>query len=271
MYYQKIFSKNRIDRCNVCNQPERDMAWDHVPPKGGIDLVEVEVRHMMAFLQGDNAPKKPLVSQNGVKFRTICRDCNTKFGQRFDPSINRFGREIKRVIDSSLVMPSQTIHVREKPDRIARAVLGHLLSAKINVEDSAFDDEVRGFIFDDTVPIPETMNVYYWVFPFNTTIISRDVGLMEWRGGETKISVGSLLKYLPVAFFVTREAHWEGLPNLRRLCNPKDPMFETDIPIDLGNTRAFDWPEKPEGTRAAFYGATMQEAIQAVPRVRPQR
>ncbi len=44
---------------------------------------------------------KNVVSQNGVKYRTLCKDCNEYIGAEYDETLNQFVRSIGRILQVS--------------------------------------------------------------------------------------------------------------------------------------------------------------------------
>jgi hypothetical protein len=105
-----------IGYCNICNQ-QAILTWDHVPPKGSIKLTPVEIR---AFLDtigesdgipveyyGDYSHRRQFhqrrFSQNGVKYRSICAECNNKrLGARYDPEVKRVSDEVATLVRSRI-------------------------------------------------------------------------------------------------------------------------------------------------------------------------
>ena len=74
--------------CNICGT-RGQLTWDHVPPKGGVDLQLVEIERATAVFTSSLGMEKPEISQNGLKFRTLCATCNNKrLGAKFDPALN---------------------------------------------------------------------------------------------------------------------------------------------------------------------------------------
>ena len=53
---------------------------------------------------------KNVVSQNGVKYRTLCKDCNEYIGAEYDETLNQFVRSIGRILQVS--QPCEVIRVK---------------------------------------------------------------------------------------------------------------------------------------------------------------
>src|SRR6056297_3557589 len=81
--------REKVSQCNICKKVKA-LSWDHVPPKGGISLTSVEQETVFQRLTINGEKRKYTISQNGVKFRTICKECNEKIGSKYDPVLNDF-------------------------------------------------------------------------------------------------------------------------------------------------------------------------------------
>ena len=96
MYYAKSKREKR-SICNLCRK-EKDLSWDHIPPKGGIELSTVKMETIFALIAGDRDKPKIRESQNGMKYRTICSECNAYLGAEFDIIINDFALSVGRYL-----------------------------------------------------------------------------------------------------------------------------------------------------------------------------
>ena len=254
---QKI-KRNRIDTCNICKEI-KTMTWDHVPPKGGINLSSVEMESLFLTLVG-KADNSKSISQNGVKYRTICGDCNSKIGSEFDPVLNQFNRDIITILQSKLYIP-RYVSVKVKPIRLIKAVLAHILSAKINTYDNVFDKEVRSLILYPEVKITESIHIFYWIYPYDRTIIMRDFVLLE----EPKPVFCNMIKYFPIAFLITNSNNFRGLDSLSkyRYCELDQ---EVDLKIDLGFRTEPNWPERNNDSDAIFMSSESLNGMFAKPK-----
>ncbi len=132
------YSKNKgkkIGKCNICGQ-EAELTWDHVPPKFCFNTEKVKYNKIL-----DIHNSKPLKeSQNGVKFRSICNDCNNRLlGSKYD-------KEYKKLVD--LLYNLYTSKTKLEPyvdieglqvNKIARAIVGHFLASKSSFSNNLFE------------------------------------------------------------------------------------------------------------------------------------
>jgi len=254
--------RNKIDRCNIC-KIIKTLSWDHVPPQGGIVLSSVEIKNIFLLLAGKQN-NQFRISQNGVKYRTICSDCNSKIGRDFDPTLNEFNDTLTKYIQSQLILP-QILFIKTKPIRLIKAVLAHLTVAKLNVDKVTFDETVRRIIFDESAEIPDDINIFYWIYPYDTTIIMRDFSVASILGDYSSFSFCHLLKYFPIAFIVSDKKEFRGLNSLTKF-KTFDLDEEIELPIDLKQVKEYDWPEKVDDSNIVFMSAETQNGIIAKPK-----
>lgn len=254
--------REKVDKCNICIQT-KELSWDHVPPKSGIKLSSVEISNIYKILTGQPEPRKEIF-QNGVQYRTICKDCNSKLGRNYDNTLNSLNLTVAQYLKSHLQLPPFT-YVKTKPVKLIKALLGHLLSAKRTIDNSVFDKKVREYIFDDNAVLPDDIHIFYWIYPFDCTIIQRDFYMPAVRGDISGFISCHVLKYFPLAFLISDKEEYHGLPSITRY---KDLSIDDEIElrINLLRVETLDWPEKIDGTN--FIGATEEtlNGILATPR-----
>lgn len=238
------FNRDKFDTCNICLQ-KKELSWDHIPPKGGYELTEVEQWNIMQYMIEGTRPKHT-PSQNGVKYRTICQECNnTLLGANYDSALNTFAEEVGRYIKSSLYIP-EVVRIKTKPIKIIKSVLGHLLAAKSDLSFSLQDDAFREFLLDSEMKVPNGYKVYYWVYPYNNVRVMQNFALAKVYGPEAGThGIFSTLKYFPIAYLVTDKQTYEGLDELTQYCTNTDDI-EVEIPIRMRGFKRENWPEVDE-------------------------
>lgn len=110
MFYAKT-KREANGPCNICKKHSA-LTWDHVPPKGGIELLPVQLDNFFCKLKGTSATEARMGrSSDGVKYRTICKGCNSFLGAEFDEVINKLNSDITKLVSTQLIMPD-TITVK---------------------------------------------------------------------------------------------------------------------------------------------------------------
>jgi len=61
----------KVGVCNICGTEVR-LTEDHTPPKGCVRVTQVEMKGIVELLAAELPGKRRRVSQNGVKYRTLC-------------------------------------------------------------------------------------------------------------------------------------------------------------------------------------------------------
>lgn len=238
--------------CNIC-EVLGPLTLDHIPPRGSVDVGRVKIRTLTQTLEP--LPSLHRHAQNGVQFRSLCSQCNNgRLGARFDPALNRFSRKVAQIlrVRQRLTLP-RYVDVECRPQRLARAVIGHLLAAEIrpNMHDrprsAPMLDAMRSYFLDEQVDMPGCLRLYFWPYAARRQAILRAVGVLS--AGE--IVIGDFLKYFPCAFWLTHEAP----PVVTRALVERevqvrsarfDDVKRIRVPTIATNTLRPDWPERPD-------------------------
>src|SRR4051812_3967694 len=113
--------------CNICCLPSK-LTWDHVPPQGSTTLRRAETNSLIDIFrktsdgqrakyhlqEGKELPKtRGRITQNGVKFKTLCSVCNNKLlGARYDREIKHISKVaralIRTALGGTLILPEQS-------------------------------------------------------------------------------------------------------------------------------------------------------------------
>ncbi|MFZ2863440.1 MAG: hypothetical protein WA440_01730 [Ignavibacteriaceae bacterium] len=246
--------------CQICERYKK-LTDDHVPPQGGIEVDAVEIKSAFNFFTKRFGNKNYFISQNGVKFTTICECCNSRLGREYDTVLNTFSLDVNRFLTSKLSLLN-SYNIETKPNRLIRGVLVHLLATKSEIERTPFDNKVREILFDGSKPIPDDINVFYWIYPYKLTIIIRDILMPAVRGRYNDFGFFQIFKYYPIAYLVVNKSNYSNLPSLRDYNSAKiDTVAEINIRIN--ERKHWKWPEIVEDGNFVFLGRAGTEAIKA--------
>jgi len=262
MYYVKT-KREKVGQCNICSKV-KPLSWDHVPPKGGIELTAMEMENLLYVFTRKKEVRKIRESQNGIKFRTICKECNEFLGVNYDTVVNEFAISVGRYLKTQIKLP-EMLHHKTKPVRLMRGILGHLLAAKAEFDNVLFDQQVRRFIFDVNEEIPKKIHIFYWVYPYDCTIILRDFGMPSVRGNFKDIGFYQTLKSFPVAYLVSDKPRYENLLELTKY-RSYGIDDEIEIPIQLNRVEHHYWPEIIDRGNLLFGGQSLTGSITALPK-----
>ena len=223
MYFAKEKRAKR-DTCNICSQTA-DLSWDHIPPKFCNNDSAKE--YMVALGIKDKLKNQnpfPLTVQNGVKYRSICTHCNNQLlGIDTDPAYKLLVESIIRCIQSNLAL-LDAFEIDVQVNRLARSVVGHMLASKNFYDnDCTIDKQLRQYFMDTTLNPPACMQLYCFLYPYETTMIVRDVCPMQSDQIPKEYAVPSgmisCMYSFPVAFLLTESCHDLPFENIFKICS----------------------------------------------------
>ena len=250
-------------QCNICGDVG-PLTEDHTPPKGCIRPTAMTLQHVASRLSAERAYAAK--ANDGVKYRTLCARCNNGFlGGRYDQALIDFVNEVAGLLASNLTLPNK-LWIPAKPGRIVRAVWGHLSAVGVDRYPKGSDTEAfRDFFFDESVPIPSGVHVYYWVYPYRRQVLIRDAVITDMRGPAH--ATYWLMKFYPVAFAVWRPEGKFGLNfrDLAGLCT-STPDAVAEVEVELSKLPPELWLEAPTDTQAIMYGRDSIVADRRPPR-----
>ena len=220
------------DRCNICGQVS-NLTWDHVPPKFCFNNEKVKYNSLLEI--NEKSPQSK-ISQNGIKYRSICSRCNNDLlGSDYD-------KEYKKLVDilyKLYITPGEIGQYVEiegiNANKIARAIIGHFLAARNEYIDGKLENELREYFLNPNLKPPKEFKLFYYVYIYNTIMIIRDVAPKKFGKIEYAIPEGliSCMNAFPIAFILTHKCDNEvSLYDIFELCT--ENIDETvNLKIDL--------------------------------------
>ncbi len=267
MYYTK-WKRNRHGRCNLCGCVT-DLSWDHVPPKGCTEISNTEMRSIFDLLTVNHSEIKPKESQDGMKYRTLCKTCNSEIGSKYERTLIDFTKSVKKTLSSNLVLP-KILNFDVQPQRLMKCVIGHIIAAKIEDEETEFDKLAREYVLKESASLPENIHFSYWLYPYCSSTVTREffiVTPLDSRKVDTIYC--QTMKFFPVAYICTDRQGFAGLSSLSQYRNAPLDEF-VSIQLDISKLRDEHWPEAPNDRENYFFvgGKSVQNSIHANPRKR---
>ena len=235
--------------CAICGKHEK-LARDHVPPKRCNNISDYIVK---VFAANKNDPG--VISQGGTHFKTLCESCNSNLlGTKYDPELIKLTDSITKTISSSIrecvpVPPyiSESIH----PQRLARAIVGHTLSAiaveetKSGIIPSPLNDALRHYFLNENESLPDKLEIFYWAYPSKKQVIIKNSGKASIYNLNPVI--GHIIKFFPLGFWLVWDRHPSCRINLPTLINERESCVNSvqKLIIDLHNIPPLNFPEAP--------------------------
>jgi hypothetical protein len=242
----------KVGYCNICGR-HGPLTADHVPPKGSGSLSDAELKTLSRYLSPDT--QRPKIYQNGVKFPTLCGECNnTHLGERYDPALIGISNDISRLVrvqQRKMITLPPEVRIRTQPQRVARAVVGHLLAvlprhlAGAPLVHAPFPDAMREYFLDESKPLPTKMAIYYWVYPSTLHVVARGFGVNDLRSPGWV--VGDMIKWFPLGYWVTWDKPSSVQVRLPVLVVDRTSNVDDDVELSvaLRDVPPVEWPEQP--------------------------
>ena len=221
---QVLLRGPREGHCVLCGVFGK-LTRDHVPPRGCGNASDMVLRTLVD-VAGPDACGPAAISQGGAHFRTICETCNTRLlGAEYDPELAKMCTVVsgcaRAAYESRLILPENVL-VWVRPQRAARAVVGHALAANAVREviqppvDAPFPDALRQYFLDPAKPLPEKVDIYFWVYPSRRQVIVKGAAKASLASlARGRFLLGDIIKFFPFGFWIL----WDK-PKLARIPHP---------------------------------------------------
>ena len=258
---QQLAFKKGDTLCNICEQ-KRNLTDDHIPPRCcGNDKAIVARRIYAEELIARQVDAK---SNNGLKWRTLCRQCNGDLIGRWDPALGEFTKQTEAIISPSLALP-QRLNMNIRGGAVLRSLLGHVVAAKTQGDAVPLDAKIRDYLLDRAALDPK-IGVYCWLYPYRPIVVARDFTWVEVEGeGGASPGLATVIKFYPLAVLVL-DASVKGQSNSNYM-TPLHPFAGTDenleTAIEILRQPIFHpgWPERAMGNHLVLGGRTYVDSV----------
>ncbi|WP_096186853.1 hypothetical protein [Evansella halocellulosilytica] len=261
--YRK-FKRDRFGICNICLE-KKPLSWDHVPPKNAVNITETEIYEIQEVLVKGIEGTKPHFSQNGLKFRTICSQCNSILGTEYDQEFGDLAKNVTNLMKSSLFLP-ESLTVTVNPYKVSKAIIGHLLSAKTHTDNNLIEKKLRSYFLSRDQESLDGLYIHYWVYPYNDTKILHDFWLKDIGDDSMSINGGSILKFFPLAFMIHDKSEYANLEEITSKIVSKEDTCQ--LPIFVRQNRGNDWPEAIKNKKVMLVGQGFNNSVFAKQRTK---
>lgn len=246
-------------KCNICLQ-SGVLTYDHVPPKGA-SITQSGRVSIMTLPDSLESLKSvaAISSSNGLKFRTLCSNCNgALLGSKYDPELSIFAKQVAQLQRTAyqLLLPRK-VAVDCKPQRIARAIIGHLLAAEVrqNMNDeptrAPMAEAMRAYFLDESLGLPPELRVFVWACEVEWLAVHRGIGIARVMGSPSDTVYGDFLKFSPLAFWITFNAPptvtiKRNFGEFTRGGSGLDDRVPVALTFYPHLAQRPDWPERPD-------------------------
>jgi hypothetical protein len=141
--------------------------------------------------------------------------------------------------------------------------LGHVVAAKVQDDAVPTDQRIRDYLLD-VAPLPASIKVYCWLYPFAPTIVARDFTFVvaEGKGGVSP-GIISVVKFFPLAFCVvdgSGELTGNNLTPLHQHATLA-PSKRAGLLLNREPVIQPGWPERPAGSHIVLGGRTYADSV----------
>lgn len=250
--------------CVICGD-FGPLTKDHVPPKGCAVITNSVLSRLTMETEGSRLVGKTIHIQGGLKFKTICSDCNNgRLGTQFDPELKIFVdgmREGLQKAGLNVVLP-RWVHAQANLHLVAKSVIGHVLAAhsvadtEVRREDIGASESLRKYFLEPDIAFPSKWQLYCWPYFSRKQIILRHASWMDVSLNDpSKKSVyGHVLKFLPLGFWLVYDRPEEFIINAKDITPVGMPGMEREtISFDVRRTPHMGYPEQPTGHQVMLF------------------
>lgn len=235
------------DFCNICGR-KRNLTWDHVPPKAIGNHYQIDTNTLLNGMPTKNDYQERY--QSGIKYRSICDDCNNAILGKYDITYRNVCEQIISLFNSDIYL-SKVINIPVEINKLCRAICGHMLASKNFFDtDCSIDIELREYVLNPSIPMKSSLKLYYWIYLYNSICIARDSVVKGFKKDVFPDNMVSLMAAFPLGFLLDSEEDNQcGLNDLFKYTtsNINDII---DIPINFNSVyypnsnveRHFMWP-----------------------------
>ena len=209
--------RNKEDFCNICGVKSK-LTFDHVPPKCCFNDVNIKP---LETLSGEKEKYNPNCSQNGLKYRSLCGECNNGLLAKYDKSVEDVVEQIKNHFLTSNLKKENVINLKIKINAFAKSICGHFLAMKNSYDNQCVTDILlRKYVLDPCALPPEDHQLLIRFYPYSTVFAIRDVAIHP-NHIDPAMPKGmiSILSSFPIAYILNSGSDSGGFIDLFRYCS----------------------------------------------------
>jgi hypothetical protein len=182
--------------CNLCLTAGK-LTNDHVPTRGWGNNRTITVLRFMADQY--NRPQPPLICHGGVRYKTLCKACNsTVLGGPVDAGLAEFVKACRAEFNHG----KTNFNLECRPGAILRSILGHTAAVRLHTEHNMeLDRLIRIYLIDGKF-LSDRVKVYVWRYMIeDQLVIARDILIGDTKTGKMT-GILNVIKFFPIAAVV---------------------------------------------------------------------
>ena len=226
------------------------MSWDHVPPKA--ILIEPNTFANTLFSSGELPTSIHHMAhfQNGIKYRTICLDCNNVVLGKNDEGLKEFIENVKHKLGHLDELTKDYIEINVQINKVLRAICGHFLAmSELPYDQNEVEVKLREYVLDETLRM-DSIKLYSWFYPYKTILNVRNITVSGFEENTHPKGFISVMESFPLALMISSEN--ESVCHLDDISSWSTNNIEDSVTIrlTLGSAyypgtsilKQFNWP-----------------------------
>ena len=201
-------------------------------------------------------PQRAAKSRNGVKYATLCQQCNNNLSD-FDAALAHFSQAVVRYLYTA-ANNRDIFEVMSRPGAMTRSILGHFLAGKLESDRVPTDGWIREYLNGGA--LDDRLKLYYWFYPYYFTILARDFVFQDLANWWKMDGLANVMKFFPLAFMLTDSSVSLPFQTLHDLANLA-PDEEQPLSVNFELAMSPFWPERPDRNHVVLGGAAFMDAI----------
>ncbi len=235
----------------MCGHYEK-LTDDHVPPEGAGNFYRWRGLSYMTRISGNDENIGSRRFPSGIRFKTLCADCNNCLGGREDKALVDFYDCVRKIVESPLLL-TPVMRIPAKPNLIIRSLFAHMAAANESGRPSFFDDEARAIFRNKKSLRLSSWNLFYWIYLGKDLFLARSLFQTVWSP-ILEVQEMFILKMYPLAFLFIKKPIFYGAANLMKFVQSRDEI-EAEIPLLLFLSEDNPvWPAYTSNTNAIMFG-----------------
>jgi hypothetical protein len=237
--------------CALCGHYEK-LTDDHIPPEGAGNSGRWRGLSYMTTLTGNHEEVGSRRYPSGIRFKTLCANCNNRLGGREDGALINFYDRVRKIVESPLLL-SPIMRIPAKPNLIVRSLFAHMTAANEDGRPSLFDDEARAIFHNKRSLRLCSWNLFYWIYLGRDLFLARSLFHTIWSP-TVELHEMFVLKMYPLAFLFIGTPFFHGAANLMKFIQSRDEE-EAEIPLLLFQHESHPvWPAYTSSTNSIMFG-----------------
>ena len=237
--------------CSACGNSGK-LSEDHTPPKSVPRIGQAALMRLAEAINATTLPSTSRHFQNGVKFRSLCENCNSvKLGGEYDPHLVGLTKTIDLHLQRSLLTP---FRADANVNRVLRSIAGHLLAQKIEAfRTNVLRDVLSTFFLDPTAVLPTDWHAYAWIYPYKPQVVIDGAVIAHVSDYKAPTFFGEMKFYPLAVLFSEGPFHLSGY-SATQLDNLLTSNINDTVSLNLSITGLppQPWPEAPVNPGSAI-------------------